>query len=76
MSIATGTTKKPPRMDITKGIPPMVVGMSADGAYKNGYRHGYEGYNTPHICSLTKGTPERNAWFHGYYDGLGDAGGD
>ncbi len=67
-------TAKPARMDITKNIPWMRIGMGDEAAYKSGYRHGYEGVNTSHICCLTLGTSERNEWFRGYFDGAGDSG--
>jgi ribosome modulation factor len=70
-----GTQKKPPRLDISN-VPRMKLGMGDKAAYLSGYRHGYEGLNTLHICSLTKGTTERAEWMKGYYEGQCDAGDD
>lgn len=52
--------------------PPMVVGMSADAAYQNGYKHGREGMNSPWICCLRMHSAERTAWMDGYRKGTAE----
>lgn len=69
----TTTTKVPPRFDFLVS-PWMQVGMGDENAYANGYRHGYQGQNTPWICALRDRSSERRAWMQGYKDGLADAG--
>lgn len=66
---------RPPRFDLNF-IPRMKIGMGKSDAYMNGYRHGYEGVNSQHICCLTRGTDERHEWMRGYYEGATDRGGD
>ncbi len=69
------TAVRPPRINITN-VPWMRPGMGLEGAYKSGYRHGYEGYNTTAICSLTHNTDERREWMKGYYEGATDKAGE
>lgn len=67
------TTARPPRVDI-RLVPYMRVGMDPGDAYRNGYRHGYEGVVTSHVCTLVVGSVERREWMRGYLDGSSDRG--
>ena len=54
-------------------LPGMRLDMDVDEAAKNGYLHGFQGVVTEHVCALTKGTAEQQAWLEGYRRGEADA---
>ena len=50
-------------------VPVCQVGMGVINAYRNGFKHGYQGKVTKGVNCLTKGTDEFTAWEVGYTDG-------
>ena len=63
---------KQPKFDLDT-IPVCQVGMGTDIAYRNGYKHGFQGICTRGLNTLVKGTPEWEAWERGHTDGEKDS---
>jgi hypothetical protein len=53
-------------------VPYCQIGMGAEAARLNGYKHGYQNVNTRGVCILTIGTDEYDAWQAGYTEGEAD----
>lgn len=63
--------RTPPRVDI-ENVPVCTPGMGVELAYRNGYKHGYQGVVTRGICTLVINTEEYLAWHKGYTEGEQD----
>jgi hypothetical protein len=63
---------KTPRYNLDD-VPYCQIGMGAEAARLNGYKHGFQNVNTRGVCILTIGTDEYDAWQAGYTEGEADA---
>jgi ribosome modulation factor len=63
--------QKPPRYNIDNTAW-LGAHMTKEEAFLSGYKHGYEGWNSPHICPLTRGSEEQAEWIRGYKEGTAD----